>query len=141
MKTVYGKNERLQHLIDEYQYAEQKIKEMKDYQSQMKDLIMKEFSKVDPCSDFEGTENIETDTDAVTLTWKVSKKFDEPNLKFICNAHNIPLEQVANVKYDYSATLMRKLPADLKSELELNALEQKRASTGFKINTFANKEK
>ena len=79
--------------------------------------------------------------DAVTLTWKVARKFDEPNLKFICNAHNIPLEQVANVKYDYSATLMRKLPADLKTELELNALEQKRASTGFKINTFANKEK
>ena len=136
MKTEYGKNERLQHLIDEYRYADEKIKEMTRYKKEQADLIMKEFSKVDPCSDFEGTENIETDTDAVTLTWKVTRKFDEPNLKYICNAHNIPLEQVANIKYDYSATLMKKLPADLKSELELNAMETKRASTGFKINTF-----
>lgn len=140
MKTEYGENKKLQHLIDEYHYADTKIKEMKKYQDDVKDAIIAGFSKVDPTSDFEGTENIETDTDAIALTWKISKSFDEPNLKYICAAHNVPLEQVANVKYNYSSTLMHKLPADIKTELELNALTTKRAATGFKITTFKEKE-
>lgn len=140
MKTEYGKNERLQYLIDEYKAAESKIKEINDYKKQISDLIIKEFSSVDPCSDFEGTENIETDTDAVSLTWKITRKFSIPDLKFIAESHNIPLEQVSNVKYDYSAALLKRLPADIKAELELNALETKRASTGIKITNFADKK-
>lgn len=140
MKIEYGNNERLQYLINEYKAAESKIKEINDYKKQISDLIMKEFSTVDPCSEFEGVENLETDTDAVALTWKMTRKFIVPDLKFIANAHNVPLEQIANLKYDYSVALMKKLPADLKAELELNALETKRASTGIKITNFADKK-
>ena len=139
MKIEYGKNEDLQYLIDEYKAADAKIKEINAYKKEMADAIMEHYSKISPTSDYEGTENIETDTDAVTLTWKITRKFDVPNLKFIADAHSIPLEQIANVKYDYSATLMKKLPADIKTELEMNALETKRAATGIKITTFKEK--
>lgn len=130
----------LDKLLSDYETAKAKEAEIKEYRSWIEDQILEHYSSHSITSDFEGTETIETPTRTVKMTYKLTKKMDEANLKFYAKEYNLPLEQICNVKYEYSATRMKALPDDIRNEIAGNCVTATRAKTGFEIKIKASKE-
>ena len=123
----------LEELIAEYEYADEKIAEMTAYREEQRNKIIELYSEHTDADDFEGMESLETDDRKVTLTWKLTKKYDAKKLKAVCDRDGVELDDVANIKYDYSATKFNRLPDDIRADIAKDALTSTRAKTGFKI--------
>lgn len=125
-------NERLDFLVSEFEYAKGKINDMKKYQSEIEELLLKEFSEVTPGSDYEGVEKIKSEKKVLTFTHKLTRKVLVPEVEEFAKEKNLDIHKLFTVDLKYSATKSKSLTEDLKKELE-SFLEVKPAKTSITI--------
>ena len=119
-------------LVAQIQEAKQNIKGWQDHQKQLEEQLISSFSDVDPSSDYEGSEAMESDAYKVKLTYKLTRTVNKEKADAILREMGESPEHLFNVKYDYSATLFKVLD-DVHRKAVLDSTTAKRAKTSVEI--------
>ena len=119
-------------LITRLAEAKQNIKGWQDLQRKLEEQLISSFSDVDPSSDYEGSEAMESDRYRIKLVYKLTRSVDKEKADEILRKMGESPEHLFNVKYDYSSTLFRVLDDEHKKAV-LNSMTAKRAKTSVEI--------
>ena len=108
------------------------IKEVQAYMADKEAELMELCSVVEPTSDFEGTESMQTESYRVGFVYKLSRKVDKEKADEILKELGKKPEVLFTVKYDYSAVLYNLLDDEGRRAV-LDSTITKRAKTSIDI--------
>ena len=119
-------------LIGQMEEAKSSIKGWQDHLKRLEEQFIQRFSEIDPASDFEGAEAMESEAYKVKLNYKLTRSVDKEKADAILRSMGEAPEHLFNVKYDYSSTLFRTLD-DVHRRAVLDSTTAKRARTSVEI--------
>ena len=90
------------------------------------------FSDIDPTSDFEGTESMQSDRYQVGFIYKLTRKVDKEKADEALMDIGRKPEELFTVKYDYSAQIYRDLDDEARKAVQ-DSMVTKRAKTSIEI--------
>lgn len=119
-------------LIERISEAKQNIRGWQDVQKKLEEQLISSFSDVDPASDYEGSEALESDRFRIKLVYKLTRSVDKEKADEILQEMGERPEHIFNVKYDYSSTLFKTLDDEHRKAV-LDSMTAKRAKTSVEI--------
>lgn len=112
--------------------AKDAVRKWQEYQKKKEEELEEKFSTIDPSSDFEGIEHLDSERYTVKITHKLTRKVDKRMADYEISKLGCIPETLFNVKYDYSATLFYKLNDEQKNAV-LDSMTTKRARSSLEI--------
>ena len=119
-------------LVADINEAKDAVKKWQEYQKKKEEELEAKFSTIDPSSDFEGVERLDSEAYTVKITHKLTRKVDKQMADYEIKKLGCMPETLFNVKYDYSATLFYKLNDEQKNAV-LDSMTTKRARSSLEI--------
>lgn len=125
-------SEEFDALLSKIEDAKHNLGEWQKHLDFLKDELKERFSEIDPTSDYEGTETLESDRYTVKITHKITRTIDKEKAKEIIWQTGLEPEKLFTVDYKYSATKYKEQNDENRKHI-LDCTVAKRAKAEFKF--------
>ena len=123
---------RFNEIVQDIAECKAHIKATQDYMYGKEKELIELFSDIDPTSDFEGTESMQSDRYQVGFIYKLTRKVDKEKADEALMDIGRKPEELFTVKYDYSAQIYRNLDDEARKAVQ-DSMVTKRAKTSIEI--------